>query len=976
MEAPAMRPIVLILTLLSCAAASAVTIENPGFDGAAREMPHGWAAEGAATGVFAVNDADGVRGTTCLQYRSQEALGETWVEQKIRLAPQTEYVLSAWLKSDGNTRPLVAVMQPGERDLTARVESDGAREWTQHRVRFNSGPLQQAVLRVYGDFGPGRASRAGEARIDDIRLTLAAEAAPEGPPIAGGYYGPPPGENIALGKSYEWSTAPTYSLTMDEGDSVQLTDGEYTVGYFWAQKSTVGWTARDVLELTFDLEQVEPIAGLSFNTAAGTAGVGWPTMIFILTSDDGESFSYHGELVSLSAEHGLPAPMRYVVHRYFTDRLQASGRYLRLVIAPGSQYLFSDEVEIFRGDFDLADALPGEPVESTGQLVESFRLDAIVGVRLLYDIQDLRGRIARADVPDALRRDLNARLDALAGEVSDLRVERIEHWRGLPYNELHERIYAVNALLLRAQGHDELTIWPARRWDMLDPMAAPEPGGEPRLSVLAMGGEYRSAAFNMTNLRDSQALARITVDLPGLDPDTITVHEVQYVQTQEREVTSNALPEARLDDRGVARIVIPAGLTKQAWLTVNPQGQPAGTHTGRITVEMPGATFHLPLTIEIAPFAMPRPPVSVYCWDYVGDRVGYAPGFTDQEAMARDLDEHFVDAPWAHPGTLPWPPDGGINADGHITGELDFGPLDRWIDRFPNARLYLMFANMSSGNFRGTTLGTERWAVALGEWATLLTEHLRGRGVPPERWAILIYDEPSTEAAEQIIVDVARALKTTEPELQVFNDPVRTDPTLAVPEMYEVSDILCPHLGRITTGGEGAIRFYQELQEQGKQFHIYRCSGPHKLLDPITYHRNQFWHAWNLGATGSGYWGYVDSNRTGSSWDNFRAGGTSFSMVYADDRNRLATSKQWEAVREGAQDYTILWMLREAIQAHEGAETGAIRHARELLETLPPVMAGDAGSAGIGWTADRDRSSTDGAREQLLRALIEIGPPR
>jgi len=779
-----------------------------------------------------------------------------------------------------------------------------------------------------------------------VAVTLAAEATEEGP-VPGGYGGPPPGENVALGRSYAWSEDPRYALCTDEGDATQLTDGRHTVGYFWVQDATVGWQLRRPLVITIDLERTEPITGVSLNTGAGAAGVGWPAMVFILTSDDGESFNYHGELIALSAEHGLPAPQRYVIHRYFTDRLRAAGRYVRLVVCPGSTFAFCDEIEVFRGDFTVAEALPGEPVESPEQLIADRRLDGIVGVRCMYDIQDLRAMIARSGVAADVKAELNARLDVLADEVRAAHVTDVDFWRGLPLTDLHERIYAVNAALRRAEGHAELSAWQANRWDMLDPMTTPG-SDEPRIEMLMMGGEYRSAALNVTNFMDSPAIARIGVSLEGADPGFITVQEVQFVQTQERQVVANALPVADIGGDGRARIPVPAGMTKQVWLTFHPEGVPPGSYRGAIEIDIATERFEVPLRVEIAPLELPRPPVSVFCWDYVGDRVGYAPNFLRHEEMARNLEEHFVDAPWGNRGVLPWPEDGSIDAAGHITRPLDFGALDRWIDRFPNARTYCIFASMTSGNFRGTSRGTDRWAAALGEWATAITDHLRERGVPPERWAMLIVDEPGSEKYEQIIIDVARALKAAVPELQVFEDPTRSDPTQALPEMYDVSDILCPNLPKLVTGGDRAVEFHQALQEQGKRFFIYQCSGPHKLLDPITYHRMQFWHAWNLGATGSGYWGYVDASGTGSSWDNFKCGGTSYSMVYVDDRH-LADSKQWEAVREGAEDYTYLWMLREALAAHEGEDTPAVREARELLATLPGQVAGTWHGGGTRW---------------------------
>ena len=56
-------------------------------------------------------------------------------------------------------------------------------------------------------------------------------------------------------------------------DATQLTDGVRTEGYFWTQKSTVGWSGGAPTFITIDLGQGHPIGGASFRTAAGVSGV-------------------------------------------------------------------------------------------------------------------------------------------------------------------------------------------------------------------------------------------------------------------------------------------------------------------------------------------------------------------------------------------------------------------------------------------------------------------------------------------------------------------------------------------------------------------------------------------------------------------------------------------------------------------------------------------------------------------------------
>ncbi len=58
------------------------------------------------------------------------------------------------------------------------------------------------------------------------------------------------GENVAVGKSYSLRSAPNYALCTDPGDKTQLTDGQYTEGYFWTQPGTVGWAGRHPVVIT------------------------------------------------------------------------------------------------------------------------------------------------------------------------------------------------------------------------------------------------------------------------------------------------------------------------------------------------------------------------------------------------------------------------------------------------------------------------------------------------------------------------------------------------------------------------------------------------------------------------------------------------------------------------------------------------------------------------------------------------------
>lgn len=65
----------------------------------------------------------------------------------------------------------------------------------------------------------------------------------------------------------------------------------------------------------------------------------------------------------------------------------------------------------------------------------------------------------------------------------------------------------------------------------------------------------------------------------------------------------------------------------------------------------------------------------MHCRDYVADKVGYAPRFTDHDPMARDLHQHFVDAPWPSHGPV------GTGAVSNARAYLVFGNF-QWSLRY------------------------------------------------------------------------------------------------------------------------------------------------------------------------------------------------------------------------------------------------------------------------------------------------------
>jgi hypothetical protein len=257
-----------------------------------------------------------------------------------------------------------------------------------------------------------------------------------------------PGENLARGKTYTLFPRPNYKHCTDPGDATQLTDGQTTDDYFWTQRGTVGWQSARYITVTVDLGRVEPIAGVSFCTAAGTAGVRWPGAIRVLTSDDGKGYRDAGELVALDRKSHGPWPEGYAIRRLITYELQTRGRFVRFLVLPesGSPYTFVDEVEVFPGPAAWLQGRPGgTPVGDAEGLFASWRVRSGVRRRFEADTAAVEKAIRDAQLADeSVRSRLLKRLGEAAGALRASSVPAGESFRAvLPYNDAHADLFKV-----------------------------------------------------------------------------------------------------------------------------------------------------------------------------------------------------------------------------------------------------------------------------------------------------------------------------------------------------------------------------------------------------------------------------------------------------------------------------------------------------------------------------------------------------
>jgi hypothetical protein len=782
--------------------------------------------------------------------------------------------------------------------------------------------------------------------------------------------------NIAIGKPYQLEPFPNYTLCTEAGDSVQLTDDKRVDGLFWGQPGCVGWSGHSPVVITIDLQTNEPIAGVAFNTASSaSAGVGWPSEIYVLVSDDGETWYDSGDLIALSARHSLPPPVsQNARHRFETTELAIHGRFVKFIVVPTESYAFVDEIEILRGSDSLLRAKRKGPVSSeTPKYKAATKLDSFVRRRLNADLTAVRNALSRSQVIERPHAKLKEELESIAIAIPGSRVADPGNFRTIfPMNEVHGRIFAAQAAIWRANGFKGVVTWPAKRWDMLSPTEPPQ-RAKTKVDVSMMQNEFRSAAFNLSNASEHPARVSLTIEgLPGgKSPGWITVHEIPFTDTHSGVAVASALPVIK-PSSGHYSLQIPSGMTRQVWLTFHSKDVKPVEYTGKIVVNssraLRGTT--IPLRVKVYPLTFPDQPTLSLCgWDYTdGERTYYATPQNRSE-LIRYLREHFVDTPWAQTTVMP---PGKYDATGKMIEPPSVEAFRTWVNRWRNARNYFVFSNLGE-TFGGLAMGTPEFKRAVTGWINWWAGELRKMNVQPRQLGLLIVDEPRESIHDRIMIEYARVIRAAQPDVVIFNDPIWDPPTKGDPGMYQLSTILCPNLPLAIQGGKSYLDFFLKYREAGHPLWFYSCHGFARLLDPYSYYRMQQWFCWKHRAEGAGFWSFTDT-REASSWNEYLTANGAFCPLFLDE-NTVTGAKEMEAMREGVEDYEYLRMLRDRVESLEkgGVKNETVAAARRLLDTAADRVVSCMASVNqIYWSAAKDREVADEVRMEILEALQRL----
>ena len=764
--------------------------------------------------------------------------------------------------------------------------------------------------------------------------------------------------NLARGRPYTLDPRPNYPLTSDAADDAQLTDGVYTAGTLWTHATSVGWIDAVPVTVVIDLGVSQPISGVSYSTAAGTAGVSFPRSIFVLVSDDGRTFFPAGDLTSGAA----PPPAGYATFRFARNDLRTHGRFVALLVDGVGPYTFCDEIEVLSGDPAwLRTPLAGESTSDLHAFFVDARTQASIEHRLAADLAAVRGVLDSSAISPALRFRLDVELAAAGKNAAAATAPPRGAFKAvLPLNAAHRLIFAVRGQAAQARGLPPLSAWAANPWDYVRPLDGPPPAadGAGTVSIAAMIGETRSGAINFSNATGQPM--DVSIDFRDASSQTggADVQFYRAIWTDTKELTPVADALVPLGDS--RSFDVPAGMMRQLWITFSPGDRAPGTYRARVDATAAGgAHVSVPVELRVLRGSFPsRPSLHVGGWDYSdADRIyGLTPN--NRAALVRQLRQLHVDAPWARSATFGA---GAFDSWGRLQTPPDTSSFDAWITNWPDAARYMVFVNVKDA-LGNVAAGDARFATAVAQWIRFWTAHAAGLGVQPSQLMLLLVDEPHLPAQDDLIVAWARAIKAAEPRVRIWENPTYPNPGSSPPRLLDATDLIGLKRALMLEHGAPFVDFYRQRRARGQGLDVYGSSGSVRLLDPYTYHRLQAWVCADVGADGSFFWSFID-DAGGSSWNEYGALQALYSPFFLSD-DEVTISKHSEAIREGVEDFEYLVMLRARVSelSRRDPNHAGLAEAGALVERAAATVLGAAGATDLEWTTDKDRSAADRVR--------------
>lgn len=683
--------------------------------------------------------------------------------------------------------------------------------------------------------------------------------------------------NIALGKSYSISERLNYPHTALSNDVTVLTDGIYSTGMFWLQKSTAGWQGKKTVEILIDLEKNSLIDNITFNTARNLKDVFFPAHVYAFSGPDKERLVYIGDIVNNSDN----IPGEYKVKRFSLNNIGVKGRYVLLVVEVKGFYLFCDEIEVFEGN--------KEKIKTGNLTLDAARKYAEQIKKLDIDKELLNGLTAAMHSEVDSRADSVISLAKINQKISNLMFDD-------KTESIEAEIFSLRGVVLRENyPGKQLLVKNIDPWKSIPRIFSPVSGQISSMSLVMPKNGHDFAAIVITNTSTDSRQITVSFEKNSSISPEVSLFSLPFIKSASLEYIAD--PLVPLADK----LTFLPGESKIIYLMAH--GVTPGTWQKHLKISNAQATISIPVKIHILKLALTEPfAVNSVNWGYLDSN----PIINRKNNAAHDLLIHHTNVVVVPPKYIPF---------ANLINPTDFKQLESYLSLHHGANKVIFYMAYNSSN-RLTFAGKfqfmdAEWKGAFRQWYSGILSAAAKAGFKEDQLYLYPFDEMSTKDVNMFI-PFASWVKKDFPGIKLYatiniKESLNAVPYLDVAQIHNTDELL------------------NSIKSTKTELWLYDTRKPAKSLSPYSYYRLLAWKAFYRNFKGIGFWAYADAS--GSVWDDFDGQYPDYAVIYDGEGDTIVSSRRWEAWRMGLEDYELLTMY-----ARKRGESAAKALAKGVLD--------------------------------------------
>ncbi|MEI6679624.1 MAG: ChbG/HpnK family deacetylase [Mariniphaga sp.] len=498
-------------------------------------------------------------------------------------------------------------------------------------------------------------------------------------------------------------------------------------------------------------------------------------------------------------------------------------------------------------------------------------------------------------------------------------------------NERAKRAVSISAIIGKAAKLGEgtsLIAFEGNKWDNrnVDKQLPSKVENPVLLNHTVVPGEHHPVPLVLFNVTDHLLNARVVIGNQNSGINVALLHAVS-TPTSLGEESWDALPQ--MDESGV--ISIPALSSREVWVDIEVGNVKPGRHSLEVTLQaLNGAGV---LDAPTNPHAVLPPETKV---QITLDVLQFKMASYSEFRLCTWSPSSGPEVPGllAHGNNVFLLPNPvfNYNAKNELTG-FDYTETDKVLTQFKDKDVFFLVNGLAGIK---EEFASDSYKKQFGIYLKDLVSHLAGYQTGTDRFALYPIDEPGGSGWNAVnkLVKYGEIANNINPDVLMYQDGGGELPMFQAMSKY--LDIWCPTIDGIAD----KTPEMDIMRTKGKFLWSYNCgygssrpAGPNiKNINLIYEFRTAALLAMRNGATGIGYWCYNLASE--NAWGRIKL---EYNLVYPGVTKSI-TSRRWEAVREGIEDYRILSALKKYLKPELNTDASVCKSIEHLFNISLPNL--------------------------------------